>query len=742
MVKLKYKADMSISKSIELFVVSILCCTAATLNGVDTDIAAKLQSEYSIRAVKRETQAVIDGKLDDKDWQKADKVSGFMLFSGEKRADEDSEAYVLYDDEYIYIGMICYCQNTQKVKAGQKVFDGDCIEIFLDPGCSGYSYGHVGASPEGKAAFELGTGQLKHNIKSAAQIYDNRWQVELAIPYSDLSFPRNDNRRDFSIWGINFCRVNTAKKEFSCWSPTLIGFHNPAKFGVISGINTDFKKYLHCKDVAPAAKTILLKTDRLFYDKQEEILLTLRLSKDISSLKNSKLTLTVKNNDSKSVIEKENTKVLLASEIPLSIKGLKNGSYQIEAAISDSNGKTVANARSRFEKIPEAGIPRNRLSISENGLASLNGKQLIPLVLYLDAGWDGKIGKDEFKDIADKGFDIIMPNWAYMKDETLRHFKKYSPSSKAEMQLTEQSDFSGFSDFLENLERNKLYCFGMLGDNHARFAEASNEQLIEMGLTELKYRNNPAIVGWFSFDETDGWLGTNKKAYDAIREVDPYRPVYMNLINGAGANRENCDILSLDPYPIGKTKIIQVSAYVDLIINAQKGLKNKSPWIVLQMFGSPAEGWPRCPRPDEVKAMTFLALNHGAKGLGYFMYTCKKSRTAPGVMRLTEEVWEYMKTLNSQTKEMSQQYMFGEKAGGIIEKSQSLDIAVLKYDGKYYIIAVNITDKEQAPDIDTSKIIREARFNVKFESRSIELKNGILHDKFKPNEVHIYEQEK
>jgi hypothetical protein len=325
--KFMSKLNCKLRWSTCIIVPALICLGSSVLRGVDTKIAEKLQSKYSISAKEAKTPPKIDGNLDESEWKNAGKAKDFVAFTGDKKANEDSEAFVMYDKDYLYLAMICHTKNPEKIKTHENVFKGDCVEIFLDPGCTECNYAHVAVNPKSKAFLALGTGGIKHNIKSASKILDDRWQVEIAVPFSDLKFPSNSTKDlDLSIWGMNFCRGNLELKEWTCWSPTLIGFHNPAKFGIVSGISNDFTKFAKSdNDENLSGKKVRIKTDRLFYDDQENIILTIRLSPSEKSLKGAHINLSVKDAKGAELIVKKSDKTMLEEKMPIKISELPEG---------------------------------------------------------------------------------------------------------------------------------------------------------------------------------------------------------------------------------------------------------------------------------------------------------------------------------------------------------------------------------------------------------------------------------
>lgn len=138
--------------------------------------------------------------------------------------------------------------------------------------------------------------------------------------------------------------------------------------------------------------------------------------------------------------------------------------------------------------------------------------------------------------------------------------------------------------------------------------------------------NNPTVPAWYLWDEPD----LNKLAPDDYRALaknlraqDHTRPIYLTV--WAPSRYEDyvdaCDIFAPNPYPIqhleaAENRLRIVSRTVDL---ARAAADNRPVWAILQTFWAEPH-WPRNPTPEELRAMVFLALNHGADGIIYFSY--------------------------------------------------------------------------------------------------------------------------
>ena len=64
--------------------------------------------------------------------------------------------------------------------------------------------------------------------KSAAKVYNNKWTIEIAIPFKSLGL---ETPKNGASWYVNLARERWAgKHENSTWAPVVGNFHNPSFF--------------------------------------------------------------------------------------------------------------------------------------------------------------------------------------------------------------------------------------------------------------------------------------------------------------------------------------------------------------------------------------------------------------------------------------------------------------------------------------------------------------------------------
>lgn len=682
----------------------------------------------------------IDGELEDQVWGDiASSVGDFVLFDTREKAAEKTTAYVTYDQKYLYVAFACRDSEMSGLKAGNRIFDGDCVEVFIDPGRT-LEYTHVAVTADGKSYLAWQQGDRRNNIRAAVKRFPDRWQAEIAIPFADIRMPGDAMMKP--DWGINFCRSMPRKKEFSCWAPTLAGFHDPIRFGNMRGIRGIDTREIH---LAQNSKTpdkpdyLQVATDRSFYDVQKQAAVHIEF-KNADTLKGKSLRLSAIDAKGERHGEKETKDILLTNQKTFDLAGLPDGNYSLRAEVLE-NGKPVAVAEKFFGKFAPLKKPEICAEI-RNGVMHVDGRPHFPIGLWFGARWDKyqDLSERDLADIADKGFTAILPAWPFFKEELVAYgetAKRAASDIETRLKVAASTPFN-MGELLDMAHSSKLQVIFYM-PYFWRTETLDDEQVRIGGEIIRKYRNHPAILCWNSNDETDGWTALNRETYRLYKELDPWRPVYLNLIHAVPSNRDAADILSTDPYPIGKTPITKVSVYGDVLNAALRAQPSKSAWLVLQLFGSPHEKWPRCPTPVEERCMTFLALNHGVKGLTYFIYHPQVTRLEGGDKFLSEELWQSMKELNRQTKEMSLPYLLGTDVAGISCANKAIDLAAKEYNGDVYIIACNTNDSLlDSVDIRIGSGAPPKEAAVRFENRNVPVANEMIRDSFSGYAVHIY----
>jgi hypothetical protein len=205
-------------------------------------MARKLEESTAwndINAIQREGAISIDGTLSEADWGKTSPTTGFSAPNGEP-AKEQTFAQILYDDAAIYFGLTMMEPSPKTLvaryeKRDENLWEDDCVEVFLAPEKTGGQFYHFIINSKGTLYDSNVIGGVEDksfnaNCQVAAKILDDRWVVELRIPYSSLETKvvKGDS------WKVNVARSRKRlgkQNEYSSWTDG--GFAQPGSFRTV-----------------------------------------------------------------------------------------------------------------------------------------------------------------------------------------------------------------------------------------------------------------------------------------------------------------------------------------------------------------------------------------------------------------------------------------------------------------------------------------------------------------------------
>ena len=209
---------------------------------------AQREEPRSIRIRPVQSGISLDGVLEEKDWQTADAATRFwQRFPFDTtRADLPTEVRILYDEEHIYVGAVCYHPAgmeyvTESLRRDFHSSASDAFYFVINPFNDLQSGVYFGVNPFGSQTEALiqngGTSSSRH-MEPVNRSWENRWfaevkrhpdryVVEMAIPFKTIRFSEN-----LDSWRVNFCRVDFANNEYSNWN------HIPKNFSFSSLANT------------------------------------------------------------------------------------------------------------------------------------------------------------------------------------------------------------------------------------------------------------------------------------------------------------------------------------------------------------------------------------------------------------------------------------------------------------------------------------------------------------------------
>jgi hypothetical protein len=205
------------------------------------------------------------------------------------------------------------------------------------------------------------------------------------------------------------------------------------------------------------------------------------------------------------------------------------------------------------------------------------------------------------------------------------------------------------------------------------------------------FAQEPSIGPWYLVDEPDLNNISPERVHDMyqqLKKADPSRPALLTVWSPSryADFMESCDIFAVDPYPIVKESAQENDqTRVSRALDTAKALAHgKAVWTVVQAFWA-LPWWERSPTPQELRAMTYLAISHGTQGIVYFAYDHDNAHHRSIVDNAP--LFKMMKRLN---RELAQLAPFLNSAPQKIPQPGSrIDVALLSSAHTKLLIAVN-----------------------------------------------------
>jgi hypothetical protein len=180
-----------------------------------------------VRAVRTDATIEIDGRLDEPAWQIAGVIDQFVQVEPDEGASptELTEVRLLYDDDFLYIGVRAYDSEPAKIIAWELEPDreldatDDTVSIVLDTfldrrNAYFLQTNALGAKTDGLIENSSRPNTDWDGIWYVEGSIDNEgWVAEFAIPAKTVSF-----NPDGTAWGFNIERMIRRKNETARWS--------------------------------------------------------------------------------------------------------------------------------------------------------------------------------------------------------------------------------------------------------------------------------------------------------------------------------------------------------------------------------------------------------------------------------------------------------------------------------------------------------------------------------------------
>lgn len=185
---------------------------------------------------------VIDGNVTEAEWEKAARTTGFLGLNDPTLVEDQSVVYTGWDDQALYVAMVCLDPKQRPLRAVIKEHDGtiyieDAVDVIVQPDpavgthfqfiCNAigtvYDARVDPAKPIGSAVEWNGSATFKTSSAPG------RWVMECRIPFQDLDGRGAPKAGDH--WRANFCRDADGGSRLSSWAYAAGNFHAIANYG-------------------------------------------------------------------------------------------------------------------------------------------------------------------------------------------------------------------------------------------------------------------------------------------------------------------------------------------------------------------------------------------------------------------------------------------------------------------------------------------------------------------------------
>jgi hypothetical protein len=205
--------------------------------------------QKSAKAIRVNSSPVIDGRLNDEVWQRGISMNDFLQQEPVPGSNPTlrTEFKIIYDEENLYVGVMCYDDDPDEIIAREMKWDGfisadDNIKLIFDTFNDDRSAYWFGTNPLGSQDDALLTGFEMNGFNEdwdgvwevECVILENGWSAEFRFPFSTFKF----HDRPEQIWGFNILRSIRRKNEEVQWTSIgrNLGLLKIAESGDLIGI--------------------------------------------------------------------------------------------------------------------------------------------------------------------------------------------------------------------------------------------------------------------------------------------------------------------------------------------------------------------------------------------------------------------------------------------------------------------------------------------------------------------------
>lgn len=193
----------------------IFCCLVVLFTLTFSEDTKESKEMYRIQRTSEKVK--IDGHLDEKSWQMANKIvlDNEILPGDNIKPPVPTECYLLYDDKYLYVGFRAFDPHPGQIRAHlsdrDSALQDDVVAILLDTFNDKNRAFAFFCNPLGVQIDQIFSdgGSSEDSAwdaiwKSEGHIGDKGYEVEVAIPFKELQFQGTLKNQ---VWGFSVLRI-------------------------------------------------------------------------------------------------------------------------------------------------------------------------------------------------------------------------------------------------------------------------------------------------------------------------------------------------------------------------------------------------------------------------------------------------------------------------------------------------------------------------------------------------------
>ncbi|MFV0416415.1 MAG: hypothetical protein ACK5NG_08635 [Chthoniobacterales bacterium] len=243
-------------------------------------------------------------------------------------------------------------------------------------------------------------------------------------------------------------------------------------------------------------------------------------------------------------------------------------------------------------------------------------------------------------------------------------------------------------------------------------------------------QDHPALLTWMLFDEPELGIKEEDVAWaheEFKKDKAPYRPLLINhTVVGIPSRYAglNVDIISHDDYITNKVdrSVEGILDGVTILTDVAKEMRKPALFF---MTGANFQNHYRETTAGELVAQTYGSVIDGVAGTWYFF----------GIP-VGKKAWDVYQQTNAEMLALTDVIFSAEEVAEIASEQNAVMAATRKHEGKTYLITTNIEDNPVTGKLRLPEGVKEVE--VLFEDRKVEVKDGVLQDKYEPYSRHVY----